>query len=131
MEKNEFVKRYQLMGGDAQDVVIPITIRANPLRYSPDELVKRLAAKKVVLKCIPYLAFGYEVVSSPFSLGSCEEHLLGYFYVQSAPAQIPSCILGPLKTDIVLDACASPGGKTTHLAEIMGNEGVVVALEKK
>jgi len=38
-------------------------------------------------------------------------------------------MLAPAPGDMVLDACAAPGGKTTHLAEIMGNQGSVVALD--
>ncbi len=49
--------------------------------------------------------------------------------VQDEAAQLISLILSPQPGETVLDACAAPGGKATHLAELMQNRGTVIALE--
>ncbi|MEK6692901.1 MAG: methyltransferase domain-containing protein, partial [Nitrospirota bacterium] len=53
----------------------------------------------------------------------------GYFQVQDEGAQLIAPMLDPKAGERVLDACAGPGGKSTHIAEIMGNEGEIVALD--
>ena len=131
MEKSEFIKRYESLGGKYEEIQPNAAIRVNTLLITPEELVVRMGKKGVELRKIPYLEHGYEVLESPFSVGSTIEYLLGYYYIQSAPAQLPASILAPRSTDKVLDACASPGGKTTHLAQIMKNKGVIISIEKK
>jgi 16S rRNA (cytosine967-C5)-methyltransferase len=49
--------------------------------------------------------------------------------VQDQAAQFISLLLAPQPGETVLDACAAPGGKATHLAELMRNQGTVTALE--
>jgi 16S rRNA (cytosine967-C5)-methyltransferase len=49
--------------------------------------------------------------------------------VQDQAAQLIGLMLGPRPGETVLDACAAPGGKATHLAELMENRGTVIALE--
>ena len=68
-------------------------------------------------------------MESKFSAGAAPEHLMGYYYMQEAAAQIPVQILNPTKKDIVLDMSAAPGGKTTQIAQYMDNKGVIVGLD--
>lgn len=130
MEKSEFLKRYEQLGGRAVKVKIPTSLRINGLKIIPEKLVARLKKKEVKITTIPFTKFGYEV-ESRFSLGSTSEYLQGYYYLQGAAAQIPIEVLNPKPNEIVLDCCASPGGKTTQIAQWMKNTGVIIALEKK
>ncbi|MCZ2807813.1 MAG: RsmB/NOP family class I SAM-dependent RNA methyltransferase, partial [Candidatus Bathyarchaeota archaeon] len=66
-----------------------------------------------------------------FSVGATAEYLLGLYSIQEAAAQIPATLFIELEDKTVLDACASPGGKTVQLANLMNNSGVIVALELK
>lgn len=53
----------------------------------------------------------------------------GLFYVQDEASQLPALALAPPKGARVLDVCAAPGGKTFHLAELVGDTGVVKAFD--
>lgn len=53
----------------------------------------------------------------------------GLFTFQDQSAQLAALALSPNAGERVLDACAAPGGKTTHMAELMGNKGEIVALD--
>ena len=54
----------------------------------------------------------------------------GMFTIQDESAALPCQLLAPRPSDRVIDLCAAPGGKTTNLAEIMNNQGEVVAIDK-
>lgn len=61
------------------------------------------------------------------SLGGVLPQLL---FLQNLPSVVVGHVLDPQPGDVVLDMCAAPGGKTTHLASLMGDEGVVIAFDK-
>jgi len=103
-------------------------IRVNTLKISPEELKKRMEEKGVILENT-FLNYVFRVVKSTFSMGSTPEYLLGYYFLQSISSIIPSIALNPTKDDCVLDMCSAPGGKTTHLSQLMENEGSIVAVE--
>jgi len=127
----DFFKRYEEMGVvfNFKEVIIRQALRVNTLKISEKDLVKRLKSKNVVLEKIPFLKHGY-FFSADFSLASTSEYLHGYFYIQDAASQVPVEVLNPLSEDLVLDMAASPGGKCSHIAQIMNNKGVVFALEE-
>ncbi|MEP0798842.1 16S rRNA (cytosine(967)-C(5))-methyltransferase [Funiculus sociatus GB2-A5] len=54
----------------------------------------------------------------------------GWWTVQDSSAQLVSYLLDPQPGEVVIDACAAPGGKTTHIAELMGDNGAVWACDK-
>lgn len=127
---NRFLQRYAKMAGrEISSVELKKVIRLNTLKTAEKEILQRLSAKGVVLRKLPYLRYGYEVVSSPFSLGATPEYLQGHYYLQGAASQLPVEILDPQPGDIVLDLCAAPGSKTTQLAQWMNNQGTLFATE--
>ncbi len=63
------------------------------------------------------------------TLGSTHEYLMGKYYIQDIASMFPPIYLNPQKNDLVVDMAAAPGGKTTHLAQIMENEGHIFALD--
>ncbi len=103
------------------------SIRVNTIKISRKELYERLIEKGFILKDID--DFGFVIEESKFSISSTQENLLGYFYIQGIAEMIVSPILSPNKTEFVVDMCAAPGGKTTHLSAIMGNEGSIYAFD--
>ena len=103
-------------------------IRVNTLRINVNALIKRLRDKGFILKetDIPDCL---EVTAEPHSIGASAEYLLGYFYIQDKSSLIPPLALAPAPGDVVIDMAASPGGKTTQLAQMMGNQGLLLAIE--
>jgi len=130
MDRQLLIKRYAALGGKLVDIQPSKVIRVNTLRISEAECVQRLSVIGVQLKKISFLKYGYEVLASPFSLGAITECLLGYYYLQESASQLPVQVLAPQPSDLILDMAAAPGGKTTQLAQWMGNKGVVIAMEK-
>ncbi len=128
--KEFFRKRYEQLGGKIVDLSLPKTIRLNTLRASVKEIVARLEKIGIKLEKIPFTTHGF-IAQSKFSLGAIAEYLLGYYYLQEAAAQLPVAVLNPKPDDVILDCCAAPGGKTAQLAQLMKNQGVVVAFEQK
>lgn len=125
-----FLKRYSELGVsfDPTKIVLRKCLRINTLKISSDLLVRRLKKKKVFLEKVSFLDNGFFYDAS-FSLGSTPEYLQGFYYLQEAASQLPVKVLGPSKSDLVLDMAASPGGKTSQISQLMNNEGVVVALD--
>src|SRR3989338_1323789 len=106
------------------------SIRTNTLKISPSNLKKRLEEKgwKITqpFKENQEIMF-IESNLEPGELGRSLEHLLGYYYIQETASMLPAIALNPKKEDLVLDLCASPGSKTTQIASLMENEGLILA----
>ena len=105
------------------------SIRCNTLKIDCGSLARRLEAKGFKLRKIPWAPHGFWVEEEPLSLGATEEYLLGYYYIQGAASMLPAYILEPRPGERVLDMAAAPGGKTTQLAQLMLNRGVILAVD--
>lgn len=70
------------------------------------------------------------VVDGPFDALGHPGYAAGAFTPQSRASQLVARVVDPQPGERVLDLCAAPGGKTTHLAALMGGEGEVVAVER-
>ena len=69
------------------------------------------------------------VVNEVTSPGNLLEYFLGYIHPQALTSCLASKVLCPKKDSYVLDMCASPGGKTSHMAQLMDNTGLIIANE--
>jgi NOL1/NOP2/sun family putative RNA methylase len=119
------------MGWSYKQVKLRQAIRINTMNAGKDNILSRLESLGIALKKIRFLEDGYWIRKSKFSVGATAEYLLGLYSIQEAAAQIPATLFTELENKTVLDACASPGGKTVQLANIMKNSGLIVALEIK
>ncbi len=128
--KQVFVQRYKKLGQEFKEVKIKHALRVNTLKISEEYLVDRLKAINVKLRKISYLRNGYWVDKSRFSVGAITEFLLGYYYMQEPASQVAVQVLDPKENEVILDACAAPGGKTTQIAQYMNNTGRIIAIEK-
>jgi len=105
----------------------PVTLRANRLKMTPQELADRLASDGVRLRPGAYAPDAL-VVEEGFPLrgpGLSE----GWFVVQDEASQVVALLANPAPTARVLDACASPGGKTTAIAASLGAHGFIVGCD--
>jgi NOL1/NOP2/sun family putative RNA methylase len=126
---NQFLKRYSEILGSVsglKEITLPETIRVNTLRISEKDFVERFG-KKAKLEKLGFADFGYKVKSN-FSIGSTPEYLQGFYYIQEAAAQLPVQVLAP-GNELVLEIGSAPGGKTTQLAQLIGNKGKIVAID--
>ena len=129
--KQFFINRYQKMGWNFKEVKLRQSIRINTMNEKKEIVIARLESLGIDLEKIPFLKNGYWIKKSNFSVGATTEYLLGLYSIQEAASQIPVTLFSELKNKIVLDSCASPGGKTVQLANIMNNSSTVIALELK
>ncbi len=106
----------------------PLTVRTNRLKTSREKLTASLRATGVEARETIYSPLGIEIIASP-ELRSLPAFRDGLFMVQDEAAQLISLMLAPQPGDVVLDACAAPGGKAAHLAEMMLDEGLIIALD--
>lgn len=101
-----------------------LTIRANTLKTTPRELKAKLDKKGIKSEIN-----GVSLVCSGFDVAGDELYRNGCYTVQDTAASQASLVLSPKKGETVIDMCAAPGGKTTHIAELMENEGQVFAFD--
>ncbi len=113
---------------EAMEKGIPKHIRVNTLKIDEDELIQRLSERGFVLERTE-VPFCYKVIEEPFSIGATPEYLMGYYYVMEKSSCIPPLALNPKPGETVADFASSPGGKTTFLAQLMNNKGVLIAIE--
>ena len=106
--------------------------RINTLKISPKELIERMK-KEWEFKQVPWFKDGYfmENKKGRRDIGNTLESALGYIYVQEASSMIPPVVLDPKPGEVVLDIAASPGSKTTQMAAMMRNKGIIVANDIK
>lgn len=114
----------------AMEKGIPKHIRINTIKIDELELIERLRDRGFILKKTE-IPFCYKVLNEPYSIGATPEYLMGYYYVMEKSSCIPPLILNPKLDELVVDFASSPGGKTTFIAQLMKNRGVILALEAK
>lgn len=107
-----------------------ISIRTNTSKISPGELKNRLEAEGVSVS--PVIADGknieYAFVISGFDyINALESFHEGLFYIQDVSSMMVAEAAGPKEGDYVIDVCAAPGGKSTHIAEMLKGSGHVEA----
>lgn len=105
-------------------------IRVNTLRISPKELKSRLTDKGIFLEKSEWLPYAFKIIKEPLNIGSLHEYLQGYYYIQDIASMLPGYFLNPQPSDLVIDMTAAPGGKSTHLAQLMNNKGSLLLIER-
>ena len=117
---------------EACEVQRPVTIRTNTLKTRRRNLAQSLIGRGVNLDPIgAWSKVGLVVYDSSVPIGATPEYLAGHYILQGGSSMLPVMALAPQENERVLDMCAAPGGKTTYLAALMKNTGVIMANDAK
>jgi 16S rRNA (cytosine967-C5)-methyltransferase len=112
----------------ANNKMPPLTIRTNSLKTTRNALLKKLDDNSIVCEISPHSPDGI-FLNGKYSFDDLS-FAHGLFIVQDEASQLISYLLDPKPGERILDACAAPGGKTTHIAQLIRNEGEIVAVDK-
>ncbi|XP_016769245.2 25S rRNA (cytosine-C(5))-methyltransferase nop2 [Apis mellifera] len=111
---------------EASEVQRPMTIRTNILKTRRRDLAEALINRGVNLDPIgKWTKVGLVVYSSQVPMGATPEYLAGHYILQGASSFLPVMALDPKENEKILDMCAAPGGKSSHIAALMKNTGVL------
>lgn len=110
----------------ADNEVPEFTVRVNGLRTSAGELTRELEAEGVEAAPGKYLGEAL-ILRNPSAVARLETFKRGLFQVQDESSMLAARVLDPKPGESVLDACSAPGGKTTHIAQLMQNKGTILA----
>jgi len=132
---DEFIiRRWLRFFSDTKELIesmekgLPKYIRVNTLKIGEEDLLDRMEDRGFSLEKTE-VPFCYKVVEEPYSIGATPEYLVGYYYVMDKSSCVPPLALNPKPGEVVIDFAASPGGKTTFLAQLMENKGSIIAIE--
>lgn len=113
---------------EANEVQRPITIRTNTLKTRRRDLAQALIGRGVNLDPLGnWTKVGLVVYDSSVPIGATPEYLAGHYILQGASSLLPVMALAPQPGERILDMCSAPGGKTSYLAQLMKNTGLVFA----
>lgn len=127
----EFYNRYSKIDDSDEfyiHMVKPIrsSFRVNTLKIDVESVIENLSNYEI--QAIPWCKEGFFVNAN---LGSTIEHQLGLIFIQEASSMIPAVVMDLEPKTLTLDVAASPGAKTTQIAQYMENEGCIVANDVK
>ncbi len=126
-----WIKRYGIKEAleicQAGQRVPPATLRVNTLMQDRATLLRDFGRDGIGAGPTLYSPVGIE-------LDKGQRGAIDYtdkrFYIQDEASQLVVQLLGVAPGDVVLDACAAPGGKTTYMAELMQNQGAIYGVDK-
>ncbi|MBR0366203.1 MAG: 16S rRNA (cytosine(967)-C(5))-methyltransferase RsmB [Clostridia bacterium] len=99
-----------------------LVLRANIMKLTAEELIKRLDVAAEPLGGALVAADGFDIAQSPLYRG-------GYFSVQDAAAYNTAIVLDPKPGELIIDMCSAPGGKAAHIAELTGDKARIIACD--
>jgi 16S rRNA (cytosine967-C5)-methyltransferase len=106
----------------------PLCLRVNTLKTDRLKAGALLKQHGILFRNTRYSPDGIEVLSHR-AFEVFPDELKPVFQPQDEASQLIACLVSPSSGERVLDACAAPGGKTTHMAQLMNNQGQIVALD--
>lgn len=106
----------------------PLVVRVNSLRADRADVAARLLDRGVQTFDAPHTDVGL-ILERASAVDDIPEFVDGLITVQDVSSMLVAPVVSPKPGDLVIDACAGPGGKTTHLAELMRDRGRVISID--
>jgi len=107
----------------------PTYIRLNTLRTTEEKALERISSEGVCVERVEGLPYSYRLINTRKPLSRTSSFSKGLFFIQDKASCLASEVAS-LKTGMtVLDVCAAPGAKTTHIAQLMGNRGRIYSVD--
>ncbi|WP_421654716.1 16S rRNA (cytosine(967)-C(5))-methyltransferase [Leptothermofonsia sp. ETS-13] len=107
-----------------------IDLRVNTLQATVESVEAAMQAANVVVGRVPYLPQALRLLEPAGAVQQLPGFHEGQWMVQDSSAQLVGYLVDPQPGEVVADACAAPGGKTMHLAELMQDKGTVWACDR-
>jgi len=111
------------------NTVPPIYLRINTLKERKEEILEMLRKEGITVEEDKDLPDVVKVISYEKPVTKTKVFQEGYIYMQTKSSALVSYVLDPKPGDFVIDLCAAPGGKTTHIAQLMKNRGKILAID--
>jgi len=113
----------------ASNEIPPVYIRINTLVGRESDVAAELAKERVELEPVRDASSIYHVLTKN-ALTRLEAYQKGLFHIQDLSSCLVAIAAAPSQGDVVLDVCSAPGSKTSHVAQLMKNEGRILALDR-
>lgn len=107
-----------------------IDLRINPLLTTREAMETALQKAKIDYTLVPWIPGGLRLATGGGNIQQLPGFQEGWWTVQDFSAQLVSYLLNPQPGETIIDACAAPGGKTTHIAELIGDCGTIWACDR-
>ena len=108
--------------------ISPLTLRTNTLKIDRKTLMEKMQGKGLNPFPTPYSEEGI-LLTDPPPTSELPFFKEGLYIIQDESSQLVAFLIDPKPGEQILDACAAPGTKTTHMAQMMGNQGKIYALD--
>jgi 16S rRNA (cytosine967-C5)-methyltransferase len=115
---------------EAENRIAPMVLRVSRHKVDRNQLAVMLSTEGIQVRHTEFSPDGLVVEEMRRPVGEIEAFNKGLFTVQGEAAQVASRLLAPKPGDKVLDLCAGLGGKTTHLAELASETGMIIAVDR-
>lgn len=112
---------------EANNKVANLTIRTNTLKINRDALISELAKEGVQCSKGDIVPESIVIKSMKDGLENIRAFNNGLFQVQDESSMLVSHVLNPSEGHFIVDVCSAPGGKSTHIAQLMNNKGKILS----
>ncbi len=111
---------------EANNAVPNLYVRINTLKIGIDDCIKLLIDEGYTVKQSPFIKEAV-IVDGIHNIEQSDLYKKGYIQIQDFGSMLVAKILDPKEGDFIIDVCSAPGGKATHIAQLMNNKGTIIA----
>ncbi len=114
---------------ESNNLIKPVYLRLDLMNHDKMDIIEQLREEEVEIEQDKHLFDVVKVLSWKIPVPRLPSFVKGLYYIQDKGSALISHILDPQNGEVVLDACAAPGGKTLHIAALQQDSGTIIALD--